>query len=391
MLAMILFWASWGMIVYSYVLFPIILAVIAARFKSTQDRGGATASSVESHSHDFPKVAMVVSAFNEEAVLAAKLRNTWAIDYPADRFALVVGSDGSEDATSRILNDCHDPRLHAFVFTTRRGKISVLNEIIGKIGKEVDAELIVMSDANTMFASDAVKKLVQHFKDPRVGCISGEISLEQEGGVSGEGIYWKYEGWIKRNEGKLGFLIGCNGGIFALRRELYEPLPSSVIIEDFVMTMKILEKGWRVEFEPEARGVEPPCPTSKAEMIRKIRIGAGNFQALALIPALLSPRYGLRSFAYWGHKVLRWFVPFFFLIAVSANLLLIQQPFYMIALVIQLSGAIISLYSYKTRNPLRLPKWTKPISYFYIMNYAILCGFSRHIRGTQKVTWDKSP
>jgi cellulose synthase/poly-beta-1,6-N-acetylglucosamine synthase-like glycosyltransferase len=389
MVAVIVFWAAWGMIIYSYVLFPIILAAIAARFG--RSRREATGLLTEPTSGYFPKVAMVVSAYNEEAVLAEKLKNTWAIDYPADRFSLVVGSDGSADGTAAILQNCHDPRLHAFAFTNRRGKISVLNEIIGKIGSEIDAEIIVMSDANTIFERDAVKNLVRHFQDPKVGCVSGEISLEQAGGVSGEGIYWKYEGWIKRNEGKLGFLIGCNGGIFALRRELYKPLPSSIIIEDFVMTMKILEQGWRVEFEPEARGIEPPCATSKAEMIRKIRIGAGNFQALALIPKLLSPRYGLRSFAYWGHKVLRWLVPFFFLIAVLANTFLIQYPLYAVALLLQVSGAIISLYSYKTKNPLRLPKWTKPISYFYIMNYAILCGFSRHIRGTQKVTWDKAP
>lgn len=388
MIAVILFWAAWGMIVYSYVLFPVILAAIAKRFGSVSVEPSTLTT--EPLPDSFPKVAMVVAAYNEEAVLTEKLKNTWALDYPADRFSLVVGSDGSADATATILKGCHDPRLHAFAFTTRRGKISVLNEIIGKIGTEIDAEIIIMSDANTMFAKDAIKKLVRHFQNPKVGCVSGEISLEQEGGVSGEGLYWKYEGWIKRNEGKLGFLIGCNGGIFALRRELYEPLPSSIIIEDFVMTMKILEKGWRVEFEPDARGVEPPCATSKAEMIRKIRIGAGNFQALTLIPKLLSPRYGLRSFAYWGHKVLRWFVPFFFLIAILANILLLQQPFYVALLLLQLSGAAISLYSYKTRNPMRLPKWTKPISYFYIMNYAILCGFSRHIRGTQKVTWDKA-
>ncbi|MBB6052876.1 glycosyltransferase family 2 protein [Armatimonas rosea] len=389
MIAVILFWAAWGMIVYSYVLFPIILAAIANRFGSSPAEPSPLTT--EPLPDNFPKVAMVVAAYNEEAVLTEKLRNTWALDYPADRFSLVVGSDGSADATATILKACHDPRLHAFIFTTRRGKISVLNEIIGNIGTEIDAEIIIMSDANTMFAKDAIKKLVRHFQNPKVGCVSGEISLEQEGGVSGEGLYWKYEGWIKRNEGKLGFLIGCNGGIFALRRELYEPLPSSIIIEDFVMTMKILEKGWRVEFEPEARGVEPPCATSKAEMIRKIRIGAGNFQALTVIPKLLSPRYGLRSFAYWGHKVLRWFVPFFFLIAVLANILLLQQPFYVALLLLQLSGVAISLYSYRTRNPRRLPKWTKPISYFYIMNYAILCGFSRHVRGTQKVTWDKAP
>lgn len=399
MLPSIVFLVSWAFIVYTYVGFPFLLALLARRFgtsnrealadNETLPRDGAPPAVV-------PHVAMVVAAYNEADCLGQKLDNTWAIDYPADRFSLVVGSDGSSDQTNAILAACSDSRLLAYPFPVRRGKISVLNDLMARVQAETNADIVVMSDANTLFAPDAVRKLAAHFDDPRVGCVSGELGLEQNGGVSGEGLYWKYEGFIKRNESKLGFLIGCNGGIFALRPSVYEPLPASVIVEDFVLTLRILEKGWRVRFEPQARATEPPCPTSRAEMIRKIRIGAGNFQALTLTSRLLLPTYGLISFAYWGHKVLRWMVSFFFIIAVAANIALAQPSnrqdhvFYRALLLIQFTGAAIAAWSYHTPPGSIMPKWTRPISYFYLMNYALLCGFFRFVFGTQRVTWERA-
>jgi cellulose synthase/poly-beta-1,6-N-acetylglucosamine synthase-like glycosyltransferase len=328
----------------------------------------------------------VVAAHNEAGIIARKLANTWALDYPADRFRILIGSDGSSDGTGERLRSCSDPRLQSRVFGERRGKISVLNDLM----KEVDADIVVMSDANTMFAPDAIRQLVRHFRDPRVGCVSGELALEQDGGVSGEGLYWRYEGWIKRNESKLGFLIGCNGGIFAIRPALYEPLPASTVVEDFVLSMRILERGFIVRFEPESRATEPACPTAHAEMVRKTRIGAGGFQALALTYSLLHPRYGLAAFAFWGHKVLRWCVPLFLITAVGANVALLGDPFYRLLLVLQSLGALVAGWAYNARPEGAPPKWVRPISYFYLMNYALLCGFLRFVFRTQRVTWDRA-
>ncbi len=375
-----IFWLSWFCILYTYVLFPILLAFCTRLFAQQ-----ATEAAPESTSA-LPTVSMVVAAYNEAGVLNAKLRNTWQIDYPADRFEILIGSDGSEDGTAEILAGSADPRLRAFPFAERRGKISVLNELMG----HVRSDIVVMSDANTMFAPDAVKKLVAHFQDPTVGCVSGELSLEQEGGVSGEGIYWKYEGWIKRNEGKLGFLIGCNGGIFAIRSRLFEKLPASTIVEDFVLSMRILERGHRVRFEPMARATEPACKSARAEMIRKIRIGAGGWQALRLTGAVLHPRFGLRAFAFWGHKVLRWLVPVFFLLALAANVgLAVKSVPLLVFLGLQVAGAAIALLAHKAGPEKSLPKWTRPISYFYLMNYALFRGLLRYLSGTQKVTWER--
>jgi cellulose synthase/poly-beta-1,6-N-acetylglucosamine synthase-like glycosyltransferase len=263
-LIMSIFWASWFLIIYTYVIFPIILSVLSFYLK----KDNYSAPLATSDRPEFlPKVAMVVAAYNEEKVISEKLNNSWAIDYPHDRFILVVGSDGSDDKTNNILSTCEDKRLFFYNFNQRRGKISIINDIMSDLNRNSDVEIIVMSDANTIFDKNSIRNLVRHFENPKIGCVSGELILSQDGGVSGEGLYWKYECWIKNNESKLGFLIGCNGGIFAIRKEVYEPLPSSVIVEDFVMTMRLLEKGWQVKFDPEARGSEPPCPTSKAEMI----------------------------------------------------------------------------------------------------------------------------
>lgn len=367
----------WALILYSYAIFPILLAII-----SKKENYSPTEPKNKSY---LPKVAMIVAAYNEESVLDAKLKNTWKLNYPAERFEIVVGSDGSSDKTAEILNRCQDSRLKAFAFTERRGKISVLNDIVSK----TDADILVMSDANTMFSPDSIRHLVAHFQDPQVGCVSGEMCLEQNGGPSGEGLYWKYEVWIKKNESRLGFLIGCNGGIFALPRALYEPLPASVIVEDFVLSMRILERGYKVRFEPEAQGTEPPCPTARAEMIRKIRIGAGNFQALRLTAPLLSPRFGLRSFAFWGHKVLRWFVPVFIVLSLVANVFLLMLPVFQFTFAAQLAAIFVAVLAYRVNLGKVLGKLCRPISYFYVMNYALLCGLFRFLFGTQKVTWDR--
>jgi cellulose synthase/poly-beta-1,6-N-acetylglucosamine synthase-like glycosyltransferase len=375
------FWGSWALICYTYLGFPLLLAVFARLFgsRSEQEEGDSPLS-------DLPRVAMVVAAYNEAGVLQAKLENTWNLDYPQDRLTLNIGSDGSDDATGCLLQACEDPRLRSFLFAQRRGKISVLNDLVERI----EADIIIMSDANTMFAADAIRKLVAPFRDPRVGCVSGELSLEQEGGVSGEGLYWKYEGWIKRQESRLGFLIGCNGGIFALRSELYEALPASTIVEDFVLTLRVLERGYQVRFEPEARATEPACPSARAEMTRKVRIGAGGWQALGLTRALLHPRYGLGAFAFWGHKVLRWLVPLFFLSALVADIALAHQNMYRLLLGLQAVGALMAGWAYKLPRGKQLPRWTRPVSYFYLMNYALFCGFLRYLFGTQRVTWERA-
>jgi cellulose synthase/poly-beta-1,6-N-acetylglucosamine synthase-like glycosyltransferase len=378
-MSLVLFWTAFGLISYTYMVFPVLLAALARISGSRMTESPGCARDI-----DLPHLTMIVAAHNEEGVLAAKLANTWQIDYPRAKFEILIGSDGSDDETVSILKSITDQRLRFFAFADRRGKISVLNDLL----KAADSDIVVMSDANTMFAPDALRKLVGHFGDDRVGCVSGELSLEQAGGVSGEGLYWKYEGWIKHNESRLGFLIGCNGGIFALRRALYDPLPASTIIEDFVLTLRVIEKGYQVRFERAARAVEPACESSRAEMTRKIRIGAGGWQALGLTRAVLHPHYGAAAFAFWGHKVLRWLIPHFYLVGLAANFGLLHVPFYSVCLAVQACAALVALYAYCARGR-SLPRFLRPVSYFYLMNYALGVGFLRFVFRTQRVTWER--
>ena len=385
-LFVLLFLVSWALLVYTYCLFPLLVALLSRL-------AGGHALEVKNWEEDnLPRVAVVVAAHNEENFIAAKVCNTWQLDYPTDRLTLLVGSDGSSDSTPELLQAARHPRLRTYLFTQRRGKVSVINDLMA----EVDADIVVLSDANTMLAVDSVRKLVRHFRDPQIGCVNGALSLEHGGGVSGEGLYWKYELWIKTNESRLGFVIGCYGGILAVRRDLYRPLPPTTIVEDFVLTMQIMAAGWSVRFDPEARATEPASASSRAEWERKVRIGAGDFQALGLTKRMLHPRYGLRAFSYWSHKVLRWFAPFLLIGALIGNLgsAAIQGfsagSVFPWLLALQVAGIIASIAVYRLPAGSGPPAWLRPISFFYLMNFALLCGFWRWVRGSQAVAWQQA-
>lgn len=376
-----LFWSSLCLIAYSYLVYPVILW-IAGRLQQLVTAGTPAGDSTVS---EWPRVTMLVAAHNEAAIIREKIANCLAIDYPADRFRVVIASDGSEDATNRLVAACPDPRIHLIAYPQRRGKIATLNATIPML----EDEIIVMSDANTMYAPDAVRALVPHFADERVGCVCGELVLvSQNDSGSGEGLYWKYETLLKRMESRLGFLLGATGGIFALRKSLFRPLPPTTIVEDFVTAMKILEGGRRVCYEPNARATETTAPTIREEMRRKTRLGAGGFQAIGLTAAMLNPFRGLPALGYWSHKVLRWLVPFFMLGALVSNVALMSEPLYALFLAAQLLAYGVGLQGLLPRpSDHRL---VRPVRYFFLMNLALFIGFFRFLRGTQRVTWERA-
>jgi len=381
MLLKCLFWSCLFLMGYSYIGYPLVLAV-ACRLQRLFRRERSLAPE---ETTEWPRVTMLVAAYNEASVIQDKIENSLAIDYPADRLRVVIASDGSSDATNSLVSARVDPRIQLIGYTQRRGKIGTLNATIPNL----EDEIIVMSDANTMYAPDAVKKLVRHFADERIGCVCGELILEDpNGGGSGEGLYWKYETLLKRMESKLGFLLGATGGIFAIRKSLFRPLPPSTIVEDFVTAMKILEDGHRVCYEPTARATEYTAPTVKDEMKRKSRIGAGGFQAIGLTAPMLNPLRGLPALGYWSHKVLRWVVPFLMLGALLSSAALAGQPLYALALGAQLLSVAIGLDGLgSARIDLRL---IRPLRYFFLMNLALFIGFFRFLRGTQRVTWEQA-
>ena len=380
-LAAWIFWTCWLMIAYSYCLFPLLLGAAAHLF----GRVPGNRRRVEICDAAVPSVALIVAAHNEEHWIERKLRNSLGVDYPPDRLEVWIGSDGSTDGTARIAGAIKDPRVRFFDFKQRRGKQSVLTDLV----RECRAEILVFSDANSMLDSTAVRRLVEHFADPEVGIVSGEVVLDHAGGPSGEGLYWKYECWIKSAESRLGLLMGCNGGLFAVRRELFRPLPADTIVEDFVLTLRVLQEGWQARFDRAARALEPPAPSARAEMVRKVRIGAGGFQALGLTWPLLLPSRGWVAFAYWGHKVLRWLTPPLALTATVANTALLGEPFYAAFLACVLAGVTFGERLYRHESQFAIPGWVRAVGYFYLMNWALFLGLLRWLRGSQQVTWER--
>ena len=376
-----LFWSCLLLMIYSYAIYPLILAAACC----LQRLIGSKSPVVEEAGEEWPRVTMLVAAYNEASVIQEKIENCLALDYPAERLRVVIASDGSSDATNSLVATCSDPRIQLIAYAQRRGKIGTLNATIPAL----EDEIIVMSDANTMYAPDAVRKLVRHFADERIGCVCGELVLElPDGGGSGEGLYWKYETLLKRMESRLGFLLGATGGIFAIRRSLFRPLPPTTIVEDFVTAMKILEAGHHVCYEPKARATECSAPTMRDEMKRKSRIGAGGFQAIGMTAAMLNPRRGLPALGYWSHKILRWFVPFLMLSALISSAALAAQPLYAFFLATQLLSVAVGLQGLMPSCVDH--RLVRPVRYFFLMNLALLIGFFRFLRGTQRVTWEQA-
>jgi len=372
MTAMAVLLACAGLLIYSYALFPFLLALISRRVPETP-----------TDPSEWPRVSVVLSVFNEEKHIAARLANFVALDYPADRLEFLVGSDGSTDGTEVILASCADKRLHFERMPSRGGKPRVLNYLV----RQAKNELLVFTDANTMFATDALKKLVRHFSDPMIGGVCGRLILEGNSSETDENAYWRLETFLKTRESRLDSCLGANGGIYAIRRRLWPGIPDNAFVDDFVIGMRVRESGSRVIYDAEAVALEDMPEKVSAEFGRRVRIGAGGFQALVLCWRSLLPWRGAYTWAFWSHKVLRWFGPFFMLGAIIANVMMPWSG---------LSGTVLSLqllfYALAVAGALRLGRNSllSVPHYFVAMNYALLLGFFRFVTGRQRAAWQRT-
>ncbi len=374
----ILFWLALGLIVYTYIVYPILITIIALiwRRKHAVQRNCLS-------------VSLVVSMYNECKVVADKISNSLALDYPNEKIEILLGSDGSTDETNNIVKQYVDSRIKFYEFPARRGKISVLNDLIAC----ASGEIIIFSDANTILSRDAVWELVSWFSEPSVGCVCGKLELKAaEGGHNAEfeGFYWKYESFIKEQEGKLGCLLGANGGIYAIRKKLFSSLPAETILDDFLIPMEILQAGFLVLYNPRACAYEDTAKSISQESIRKVRIGAGNFQALFWLYRLLDVRKGLSSFIFLSHKVFRWCVPFLLIIVFFFNLPMANFPVYNVIFVFQIVfyffvflGFLVNRYKLETM------KFFVSFYYFFSMNLSLLKGFLNFVRVKNLVLWEK--
>ncbi len=344
-----------------------------------------------------PEVTVVVCAYNEKDWIHLKIENSLALEYPADQIHFLFVTDGSNDGTDALVRSYAYPDgvqwqlLHQ---PERGGKIAAFQRAM----EQIHTPIVISTDANTLLNKEAVKRLVRHFSNPRVGAVAGEkrISMQEKEGASsaGEGIYWKYESTLKKWDAELWSVVGAAGELFAFRQSVYEHVPTDTIVEDFYLTMRIAQKGYRVMYEPEAYAAERSSVSVAEELKRKIRIAAGGLQALFRLAALLNIfRYGILSFQYISHRVLRWtLAPFFLPILLLTNVVLATQsePLYVGLLIAQLLFYVAAFAGYLLeRRKLKVKIFFIPY-YFCVMNYAMYAGLVRILRGNQSVLWEKA-
>lgn len=371
------------LVVYTYLIYPVVIKLIS--FFSPLNSSGYS-----SHS-----VSVLISAFNEERVIEERIRNISRQKFDFSLLEVLVGSDGSTDATNELLLKLQQEYkwLKVFIYNAQRGKAIILNDLVDKAQNEI----LVFTDANTIFNPDAIVKLTGSFCNEAIGGVSGRLILEDLPTSPKKGIkekdYWEYETFIKKSEGRCGILIGANGGIFAIRKKLYLEMPADkAVTDDLFITLSVLSKNQKFIYQYDAVAKEEVAPDIKSEFRRKIRFAATNFQTLALFKNLLFSRNFLLSFAFWSHKVVRWFVPLVLLLLISLNVLLQKNSnFFEVMFIIQIvfySTAVLG-FVFSLVN-IRL-KIFSLMSYFVLTNLALLLGLIKYLSGKHSAIWDSTP
>ncbi len=382
----ILFWILLALIFYAFVGYGFILYLLL-KVKTWFSKKSSAAEGIYE-----PEVTLFVAAYNEVEYIEDKVKNTLAIDYPKDKLKIVFVTDGSDDGTPELLKKFQE--VEVFHEAPRSGKIGAINRGMSF----VRSPIVIFSDANAMLNRGVVKEMIKHYKDPKVGCVAGEkriIKKELDNATgAGEGIYWKYESALKKMDADLNTTIGAAGELFSIRTNLFEVVEKDTILDDFIISMRIAAKGFKIAYEPEAYASEAASATIGEEMKRKVRICAGGWQSVVRLSKLLNPfRYGLLSFQYISHRVLRWTViPLFLLALVPLNIFLMQNigGIYTILLVLQLAFyAFAVLGWYLEKKSLRSKVLFVPY-YFSIMNIAAFKGFFRYAKGNQSVLWERA-
>ena len=388
----ILFWVVSLAIIYSYVIYPLILILVSALVQCVRDTQYTLIKKERRIDiSDSSSVTIVISAFNEESCIKERVENLLSMDYPAEKLNIFVASDGSTDNTNAILSSFDDPRLSTFCFEENRGKINVLNDLM----ERVTSEVTVFSDANTVFEKDAVTQLVMSINQKNVGAVCGELVLvDAHSGDNKDNLYWKYEQVLKFHESRLDALLGANGGIYAIKTKFYIPLPSNTIIDDFCIVMNVARQNQSVVYTPEAKAIEEIAPSMREEANRRIRIGAGNYQAFARLTWLLNPKYKWRWFSYISHKVMRWFVPHFMIISLSTNFALLWHSHSIYTYVF---SAQVAFYCLWLLGSLKLLKnipivsgLVSLITFFVSMNISLFRGYIRYLTSNLSATWQRT-
>ncbi|HEU5232603.1 MAG TPA: glycosyltransferase family 2 protein [Terriglobales bacterium] len=386
-----IFWCCAIAVAYNYAGYPALLFCLSTLCQAKTDCQyllRRTNRRCSPSTNYFPRVAILVSAYNEETVISAKVENTRELDYPNDRLEVWFGLDAPSDSTGELLKEAAGDRMRVVEFPHRRGKLAVLMDL----ARQTTAEIIVLTDANTMLDRQCVRNLVRHFRDPQVAAVSGEEIRKpvHKGDSGGESMYWRYESAIKILESRLNCAQGGNGAALAMRRCLFEPEAGS-IVEDFQIPLELRFRGHRVVYDPEAIAIEEITPNLSAQFARRVRIGAGNYQTLFRNPHYLNPCRGLLTFTFISHRLLRWVTPLCLTVAFLCSFAMIRTTQFAIVFVIQClfySMAVMGYVLSKRARPISL--FSLPLN-FCSMNLALLLGFWAYVTGRQGATWSATP
>jgi cellulose synthase/poly-beta-1,6-N-acetylglucosamine synthase-like glycosyltransferase len=367
---------SVALAVYPVVIYPLLIGLLGILRPRPVSRREWT-----------PSVTILIPAYNEAGCIAHTVENKLLQNYPHDRLQILVVSDASDDGTDEIVRQYENRGVQLVRRETRQGKAAALNEAI----RHAHGEIVVFSDANAMFAPDAVRHMVESFGDPEIGYVTGSLVLRYSGAnAAGEGnnAYLKYENWLRRAESKAGSVIGVNGGIDAIRRSLYEDVPDDQIT-DFVLPLRVIAGGRRVIYDARARSYEGANDEMRSEFRMRVRVALRALRGLAYMRAVLNPlRYPLAAFCIWSHKILRYATFLFLIAALTANLVLaINRPFYRWLLLLHIVPYGLAAIGFSSHQPQKLHRLTGIPSYFVASNAAFAVATLRFLRGEALTTW----
>ena len=383
----IVFWLSLFIVFYTFLGYGIVLyfLVKVRRFF----KGKRVAPDLN---QNFPTLTLVVAAYNEEDLIVEKIKNTLALNYPAEKLDLLFITDGSSDKTPDLIGLY--PEIKLMHSADRNGKIHAIHRAMD----EVHSEIVVFTDANTFLNKDALRLIARHYADPKVGAVSGEKRVMQDevsDATAGEGFYWKYESKLKKWDSELYSVVGAAGELFSVRRALYKQVESDTILDDFMISMLIAQQGYRIIYEPDAYASELSSDNIKEELKRKVRIAAGGIQSVLRLKKLFLPfNFPVLWFQYISHRVLRWTVtPFLMILVFIVNIILCIRSeeaiyFFILAGQVLFYGAALAGWLLEKRK-IKVKALFVPY-YFCIMNYAVIAGINRYYKGSQSAAWEKA-
>lgn len=379
------FWVCIAVLFYCYIGYGLLL-FIRNRIKK------AFSSFERKNTSDLPPVTLVVAAYNEEAVLPQKIKNSAEIDYPSHLFNVIFVTDGSTDYSKELI------RQHDFITLLhqpeRKGKLAALKRAM----QYVDTPLVVFSDANSMLNPGCIKAIVRHFSDEKVGGVAGEKKVLKTGHSligEAEGLYWKYESFMKQQDADFNTVVGAVGELFSIRTELFHPVSEDLILDDFVFSIHICLSGYKIEYEPGAFASETPSQSLADEEKRRVRIAAGAYQAAYYLKQHLNVfKYPRLVIQYFSGRLLRWLVcPVLIILVLVTNIALVidhQGNIFYYLLLTQIGFYLLALAGWISAGVgRRMGIFSVPF-YFLFMNLCLIKGFFNYLTGRQPVLWERS-